>query len=205
MFLTGFAEKKSKEKTEKVKENIDRAPFFAYNRSMEKRKGAALWAVRILLSVLCAFAVGFILYNSIQPAVESVEQSSRVVALVQRMVAVIAPNSPIVTATGEAYARLHAAVRTVAHFTEYAFLGALGAWCYRSYTDKKMWLLAPSGGVALLAVLDESLQTTAVGRGAQFLDVVVDILGGGAGIAFALLTVWLAVKIIKKRRAYETR
>ena len=188
-----------------MKENIDRAPFFAYNRSMERRKSAALWTARILLSVLCAFAVGFILYNSIQPAVESAGQSSRVVALVQRMVAVVAPNSPIVTATGEAYARLHAAVRTIAHFTEYAFLGALGTWCYRSYTDKRVWLAVPSGGVALLAVLDECLQTTAVGRGAQFSDVVVDIFGGGAGVMFALLTIWIVTKIIKKRRGYEAR
>ena len=190
---------------EKVKENIDRVPIFAYNRSMERRKGAALWTVRILLSVACAFAVGFILYNSIQPAVESAAQSSRVVALVQRMVAVIAPNSPIATATGAAYERLHAVVRTIAHFAEYAFLGALGTWCYRSYTDKKVWLAVPSGSVARLAGLDEFLQTLTAGRAGQFLDVVVDILGGSAGVMFALLTIWLGVKILKKRRVYETR
>ena len=170
---------------------------------MENKK--LLWAVRILLSVACAFAIGFILYNSIQTAVESAQQSSRAVEVVQKVVATVAPNSPIVTATGDAYDQLHAAVRTLAHFSEYTVLGVLAGWCYRSYTDKKVWLLVPSVGVALLSVVDECLQLTAEGRGAQFLDVAVDILGGGLGIAFALLMVWLAVKWIQKRRAHETR
>ena len=172
---------------------------------MEKTNNAVLWTVRILLSVACACAVGFILYNSIQTAVESARQSSRAVEVVQQVVATVAPNSPIVTATGDAYDRLHAVVRTLAHFTEYALLGVLAGWCYRSYTDQKAWLLAPGVGIALLATVDECLQLTAAGRGAQFLDVLVDVLGGGIGIAFALLTIWLARKVIAKRRAYETR
>ena len=172
---------------------------------MEKIKRKLLWAVRILLSVACAFAVGFILYNSIQTAVESAQQSSRAVEVVQQVVATVAPNSPIVTATGDAYDRLHAAVRTLAHFTEYALLGALAGWCYRSYTDKKVWLLVPGLATTLLAVVDECLQFTAEGRGAQFSDVLVDMLGSGLGLAFALLTVWLTVKLIEKRRAHETR
>ncbi len=172
---------------------------------MEKNQKTLLWAVRILLSMACAFAVGIILYNSIQSAVESVRQSSRAVEVVQKVVATVAPNSPIVTATGEAYDRLHAVVRTLAHFSEYALLGALGAWCCRSYTDKKRWLFAPSVGVTLLAVMDECLQTMADGRGAQFVDVLVDICGGCVGIVFALFTIWAVGKLIQKRRAYETR
>ena len=164
-----------------------------------------LWAVRVLLSVACACAIGFILYNSIQTAVESAKQSSRAVEVVQKVVATVAPNSPIVTATGDAYDKLHAVVRSLAHFSEYALLGVLAGWCYRSYTDKKVWGLVPCGGVALLAVADECLQLTAEGRGAQFLDVTLDVLGGGVGVAFALLTVWLVGKWIQKRRAHETR
>ena len=188
-----------------MKENIDRRDFFAYNRRMEKINAKLLWTARILLTVACAFAVGFILYNSIQPAVESARQSSRAVEVVQEVVATFAPNSPIVTATGTAYDKLHAAVRTLAHFSEYALLGALAAWCYRSYTDKKIWLGVTCGGVALLAVFDECLQTFSAGRGAQFADVAVDVLGGGIGIAFALFTIWCVGKILQKRRAYETR
>jgi VanZ family protein len=204
-FLSVFAEKKSCKTRKKVNENIDRAIFFAYNKSMEKINRKLLWAVRILLSVACAFAVGFILYNSIQTAVESAKQSSRAVEVVQKVVATVAPNSPIVMATGDAYDRLHAVVRTLAHFSEYALLGALVAWCYRSYTDKKLWLGITGGGVAVLAVMDECLQTFSAGRGAQFSDVLVDIFGGGVGISFALFTVWLVGKMIGKRRGYETR
>ena len=53
------------------------------------------------------------------------------------------------------FTKIEAFVRSAAHFSEYALLGALGAWCYRSYTDKKVWLLAPSVGVAVLAVLEQ--------------------------------------------------
>ena len=172
---------------------------------MENTKKMLLWTVRILLSVACAFALGFILYNSIQPAVESARQSGQVVEVVQEVVATIAPESPIATATGEDYDKLHAAVRLIAHFSEYALLGALGAWCYRSYTDKKVWLLLPSCVLAALAVVDECLQLFAEGRGMQFLDIMVDICGGGLGIAVALASVWLVVKVLERRRAHETR
>ena len=164
-----------------------------------------MWAVRILLSVACAFAVGFIFYNSMQDAVESTQQSGQAVEVVQQVVAVFAPNSSIITATGAEYDKLHAFVRTLAHFSEFALLGALAGWCCLAYTDKRKWMLVPLCGVALSAVLDELLQTTIEGRGAQFSDVLLDVVGGIAGIAFAVLTVWLAVKLVQKRRAHETR
>ena len=167
--------------------------------------GKLVWVVRILLSVACAFAVGFIFYNSMQTAAESTEQSGQVVEMVQQVVAVFTPNSSMVTATGAEYDKLHAIVRTLAHFSEFALLGALAGWCCRAYTSKKKWMLVPLGGVALVSVLDEWLQTAVEGRGAQFLDVLVDVAGGIAGIVFAILTVWLAVKLIQKGRAHETR
>lgn len=164
-----------------------------------------IWTVRILLTVLCAFAVGFILYNSMQPAAESVQQSSAAVELVQQVVSVVAPDSSLATATGEDYDRLHNFVRSLAHFTEYALLGALGGWCLRSYTDRKKWLNLPLCGIIGLAIADECLQMLVEGRGAQFADVLVDWLGGGLGLAFALFAVWSVGKIVQKRRAHETR
>lgn len=169
---------------------------------MDKR---LVWALRILLTAACAFAVGFILYNSIQTAVESAAQSSRVVEVVQQVVANVAPDSPIVTATGEDYDKLHAVVRNLAHFAEYGLLGVLSGWCYRSYTDKKLWLRVAGGGVALLAVIDECLQIFSDGRGAQFTDVLVDVLGGSMGLVFAVFTVRCVQRIVQKRRAHETR
>ena len=160
------------------------------------------WIGHAVLTALCAFAVGFILYNSLQPAQESAQQSSRIVAMVQRAVAVFAPNSSIVTATGEAYRRLHEVVRTLAHFAEYALLGALGGWCCLSYTSKCVFFAIPAAGTAVVAVADECLQHFTPGRSMQFIDILVDVGGGACGLAFALLSVWLVVKIIKRRK-YE--
>lgn len=158
------------------------------------------WVLRIALSVLCALAVGFILYNSIQTAEQSAEQSSTVVEVVQETVAVIAPQSPIVTATGEAYDRLHEAVRTLAHFSEYALLGALGGWCCLSYTFRRRFLYIPAGGGVVLAVVDEILQHFTVGRAMEFFDVMVDVSGGLGGLAFAVFCVWVVIKILERKR-----
>ena len=164
---------------------------------------AALWTLRVLLTALCALAVGFIIYNSMQTATESVKQSSTAVEVVQKVVAVVAPNSPIVTATGDAYNRLHSAVRSLAHVSEYALLGVLAGWCYRAYTGKKIWLFAPFVGVTALSVIDECLQTFSAGRGAQFTDVLLDVSGGCLGIIIALFTVWIGIKIVQKYRKKE--
>ena len=162
------------------------------------------WILRAVLTALCAFMVGFILYNSLQTAEQSAEQSSTVVEVVQQTVAVIAPQSPIATATGEAYDRLHSAVRTLAHFSEYALLGALGGWCCLAYTLRRIFLAVPAAGIAVLSVVDECLQIFTAGRGAQFTDILVDVLGGLCGLAFALFAVWAVIKIIKRGK-HETR
>ncbi len=203
--MSVFEEKKWKKKRKNEKKYIDRAVVFAYNKSMKIIHGKLVWAVRIFLSVACVLAVGFIFYNSMQDAAESAKQSSQAVEVVQQVIATVAPNSPIVTATGAEYDKLHAIVRMLAHFSEFVLLGALAGWCCRAYTDKNKWSFIPLCAVALVAVVDELLQITIEGRAAQFLDVLVDVSGGVVGIVFALLTVWLAVKWMQKRSAHETR
>lgn len=167
---------------------------------MEISKRTILLTLRIVLTALCVLAVGFIIYNALQPAVKSAGQSGATVSLLQRVVACFAPNSAFVTATGEEYERAHAVVRGIAHFAEYALLGTLGGWCYFSYTRVRKWLAVPVAGVAFLAVLDEILQKFVAGRGAQFLDVCIDLAGGYFGIGFAILTVWLGFKIVRGYR-----
>ena len=49
------------------------------------------------------------------------------------------------------------------------------------------------------------LSFVALKRGAQFVDVLVDVCGGCVGVAFALFAIWAVGKIIQKRRAHETR
>ena len=189
-------------KTRKIfGENIDPIRILAYNSTMDIK---VKWILRAVLTALCAVTVGFILYNSLQTAQESTEQSTTVVVMVQQAVAVIAPEAPIVTATGEDFDRLHSIVRSLAHFSEYTLLGALGGWCCLSYTLRRKFLVIPALGGAGLAVLDECLQMFTAGRGAQFTDILLDIFGGLCGLAFAVLSVWIVIKIMRRKR-YETR
>ena len=189
-------------KTRKIfGENIDPIRILAYNSTMDIK---VKWILRAVLTALCAVTVGFILYNSLQTAQESTEQSTTVVVMVQQAVAVIAPEAPIVTATGEDFDRLHSIVRSLAHFSEYTLLGALGGWCCLSYTLRRKFLVIPALGGAGLAVLDECLQMFTAGRGAQFTDILLDVFGGLCGLAFAVLSVWIVIKIMRRKR-YETR
>ena len=189
-------------KTRKIfGENIDPIRILAYNSTMDIK---VKWILRAVLTALCAVTVGFILYNSLQTAQESTEQSTTVVVMVQQAVAVIAPEAPIVTATGEDFDRLHSIVRSLAHFSEYTLLGARGGWCCLSYTLRRKFLVIPALGGAGLAVLDECLQMFTAGRGAQFTDILLDVFGGLCGLAFAVLSVWIVIKIMRRKR-YETR
>lgn len=163
-------------------------------------KRTILLTLRVLLTALCALAVGFIIYNALQPAVKSAGQSSTTVSTLQKVLAYFAPNSPLATATGEAYDKLHAFVRGAAHFAEYALLGGLAAWCCFSYTRVRKWMGVPVLGVTVLAAIDEILQKFVAGRGAQFSDVLIDVAGGYFGIGFAILTVWLGWKIVKRHQ-----
>ena len=58
-------------------------------------------------------------------------------------------------------------------------------------------------GVAVLSVIDELLQSLTAGRGAQFIDVLLDVAGGSLGVVFALCAVWLVGKIVQKYRKKE--
>ena len=157
-------------------------------------------ALCALTTLLCVLTCAWIFSNSLQNAEESTATSQGVVDIVQAVAGAIAPNSSIATATGEAYEKLHAAVRVVAHFCEFAWLGALMVWCWRSYTAKKVWVIAPVAGIVSVPIIDEWLQSTTVGRAAEFLDVVIDVSGGIFGAAFAVFTIWLGIKIIRNRK-----
>ena len=168
---------------------------------MEKTKTKYfLRALRILLTVACALWIAFIFANSLQAGEESVEQSSEVVKAVQKVAAFFDPNSSIANATGAAYDRLHAVVRSLAHFAEFALLGGLLCWCCFSYTLKKIFQIIPPCGVAAVGLIDEMLQLFTSGRAFQITDLLLDFAGGVVGIGFAILTVWLGFCIYKKKK-----
>ena len=161
---------------------------------------ALQWALRIVLTAACIGMLIFIFSNSLKTGEQSAQQSSTMVEVVQSVAAVVAPNSGIAKATGEAYDRLHVWVRVFAHFAEFALFGALLVWCIASYTWKKEGLWLSLVGVCCVPMIDESLQYFVADRGAEFCDVCVDVAGGICGILFALVVLLFIVLAIDKRQ-----
>ncbi len=157
-----------------------------------------IYLARALLTLACLLLLAFIFGNSLKAGDESSAQSAEVVQAVQKVVGFFAPHSWIATATGEAYEKLHAVVRTLAHFSEFALLGALCSWCYRAYTAEKAYFFVVVFFVLFVPIVDEFLQTLTAGRVADIYDVWIDSAGGAVGIAFALLTLWIAKRIRRK-------
>lgn len=165
-----------------------------------KIKATARWVLRVFLTAACIAMLAFIFSNSLKTGEQSTQQSSAVVDTVQDVAAVIAPDSSIATATGEAYERLHVWVRLVAHFFEFSLFGGLLLWCIASYTCQGKGLWCALLGVCLVPMIDESLQHFVAGRGAEFFDVCTDVAGGVCGILFALLVLLFIVSVQDKRQ-----
>ncbi len=182
-------------------ESIDPNAFFAYNISMSVTKGKkkTRLALQILLTAACALWLAFIFSNSLRTGTASSSQSSRAVRLIQRVVGWFFPNSWVVNATGEEYLRLHNFVRKLAHFTEFALLGALSLWCYAAYTVRIKWSFIPAAVTLLAPVCDEGLQLFVSGRAASITDVFIDMAGGATGLLCAALVLLIIAKI---RSAY---
>ncbi len=156
--------------------------------------------LRIILTALCLLVYAWIFSNSAKTGAQSSTQSYTVIKTVQKVAEVIAPESAIATATGEALDKLHNVIRTLAHFYEFALLGALLTWCYFSYTLDKAFMFLPFTLVVLTPIFDEALQSFTSGRTAEVADLLVDTAGGLAGCVFALCTILIGFLIYKKRR-----
>lgn len=72
-------------------------------------------------------------------------------------------------------------LRKAAHFTEFASLGFLLS-CLAFLDQKKWWTALPWGAAA--ACIDETIQMFVPARGPGILDVMIDVCGVLAGIAF---------------------
>ena len=142
---------------------------------------------KTILAVLLALLLAFIWIHSMVPAEDSAEES-------QRVGRIIAPILELLVGEGNVTDHL---VRKLAHFCEYGALGILtGA----------LLLVKKEGGIfrwsyALLcalavAVIDESIQLLADGRGAQVQDVLLDTAGSLTG----LLAVWLIAALVRRLR-----
>ena len=78
----------------------------------------------------------------------------------------------------------HGLLRKLAHFTEFACLGALFAWLY-FMLRKPVWLASVCGFA--VACMDETIQRFVPDRGPSFRDVMIDTSGALLGIGILLL------------------
>ena len=98
-------------------------------------------------------------------------------------------------------------IRKVAHFCEYALLGAETSFlCFLTENNKKKkWLFFLVFGI-VIASLDEAIQNFAPGRDSAVKDVFIDMSGYISGLLFTLC-IYLAVLKIKEKNmldAYKT-
>ena len=166
----------------------------------KNRKKGRVYCLRVVITLLTGLMLAFIFSNSLKTGTESSGQSSRVVAFIQKVIKIVAPNSALANATGEAYEKLHSAIRILAHFGEFAVLGALVGWTYSSYTSEKKWLFLPLYILLLIPVIDEHLQSFTPGRGTEFFDVCVDTAGAICGLIFSMIIVWLGRWLYKRHQ-----
>lgn len=167
---------------------------------MTKNQRLLLNIVRIALpSLLTILWLAFIYGNSLQTGVESGEASGRVYRLVNALPKLLGLGSPI----SEHF------VRKAAHFTEFAILGILictDLWCFSAVSlSRPLYICAPMLSIsvpvcALLAALDEFLQSFIDGRGPSVKDVLIDTSGALSSTVIFIAFFSLVWFILKKRR-----
>ena len=166
--------------------------------SRQNKQNIIRLVLKVVLPIACLLWLAFIFSNSLQTGEESSQQSMAVVETVQQVAQVIAPESEIANATGDAYEELHSTIRSCAHFSEFSVLGALLCWCYFVYTFSWQHAYLPVIGVLLVPLFDEGIQILVAGRGWEIADLLLDAGGGAVGILFAALSILLGKWIYKK-------
>ena len=91
----------------------------------------------------------------------------------------------------------HGLLRKLAHFTEFACLGALFSWLFGMLRKKAIFAL-PCGFAA--ASIDETIQRFVPGRGPSFYDVLIDTSGVLMGILFLILGHAIYKKSLKEEK-----
>lgn len=139
--------------------------------------------IKTILVVLLALLLAFIWLHSMMPAEDSAEESQRVGQF-------LTPFLELLVGEGNVTDHL---VRKLAHFCEYGALGVvLGALVLVRRGKLFQWSYALLCALAV-AVIDESIQLLADGRGAQVQDVLLDTAGSLTG----LLAVWLIAVLVR--------
>lgn len=140
--------------------------------------------IKTILVVLLALLLAFIWLHSMMPAEDSAEESQRVGQF-------LTPFLELLVGEGNVTDHL---VRKLAHFCEYGALGILAGalLLVKKKSGIFRWSYALLCALAV-AVIDESIQLLADGRGAQVQDVLLDTAGSLTG----LLAVWLIAVLVR--------
>ena len=143
---------------------------------------------RVVLCVLTLSMISFIFINSMFDAVESSEQSSFVLNLLNSVLHSLHINVSLT----EHF------VRKSAHFAEYFVLGTLLFLTVKSFIMKlNVKILSASFIGLLIAVVDELIQLTSLGRSAQLSDVVLDF----SGVVTSFVVWYIIFKLIINRNS----
>lgn len=144
--------------------------------------------LRLCVSLI-ALNVAFIWCNSLLPR----EVSAGFSRLVGQILDWLFP-SPGTMAEGEG----NGILRKIAHFTEFAALGALLSWLVRMLRQKKWELFVfPFAGGVIVACLDELIQCFVPGRGPGILDVGID----SAGVLLGMFLIFLLARFRNRPRS----
>lgn len=140
--------------------------------------------IKTILVVLLALLLAFIWLHSMMSAEDSAEESQRVGQF-------LTPFLELLVGEGNVTDHL---VRKLAHFCEYGALGILAGALLLVKKESGIfrWSYALLCALAV-AVIDESIQILADGRGAQVQDVLLDTAGSLTG----LLAVWLIAVLVR--------
>ena len=152
--------------------------------------------IPILKVLLVLAALAFIWGHSLVPADQSSRESEWFLNLAR----------PVVMAVGWCLQKLGISaaepsvlVRKMAHFTEYAVLGAL-MYLLFSTPKKRSRGLLPAAACFAAAVVDEFLQRFAVGRAPALRDVGIDFGGACLGILLAAAILALLHRAVREHR-----
>ena len=148
------------------------------------------WVKPALVALMLLFIWG----NSLLPASASSRESGAFLRLAEPLVEAV---RRFLADRGHEFTSEHL-VRKIAHFTEYAVLGALMlSLLTRSGLRTRPVVSAPLCLAA--ALLDEGIQMFSAGRGPGLGDVLLDFAGACFGILLAQLVLWI-IRLIRKQR-----
>lgn len=146
---------------------------------------------KVIVIAFISFLIGFILYQGSRSSDVSIEMSDKIVNKLVAILQDLFPSSNPITI----YRLIHVLIRKAAHLFEYALLGGglFFYFRYQKYTTIDQWIYSLFI-VLLFATTDEYIQSF-VGRTSSVRDVILDFIGGIAGISSMML---LSKRIRKK-------